>query len=80
MTSLVSFLIRNKNLISLIRLIMNREEVEMLIVAIIVVALIIWKSFVLSKASKTRSGWAVLASMVLPPPVDAVVFLWKSKC
>lgn len=59
---------------------LNSEEVQMLIVALVVIALIIWKSFVFSKVSRTRSGWAVLASMILPPPLDGVVFLWKSKC
>jgi hypothetical protein len=59
---------------------LNGEEVQMLIVFLVIITLVIWKSFVFSKVSRTRSGWAVLWSFLLPPPLDGVVFLWKSKC
>jgi hypothetical protein len=59
-----------------------QQNPDMSLVAIITIGLIVlvWKTLIFSKVSKTGSGWAVVFGVILPPPFDAVVFLWRNKC
>ncbi len=39
-----------------------------------------WKLFLYSRASCSHSLWAVLISVVVAPPLDALSLLWENCC